>query len=48
MHGDTVNVSSNGTTLQLRARLARDLAAGNVRIPREHAGDLHPTVEVAK
>jgi NADH dehydrogenase/NADH:ubiquinone oxidoreductase subunit G len=46
--GDTVTVSSNGTTLQLRARLARDLAAGAVRIPREHAGDLHPTVEVTK
>jgi NADH dehydrogenase/NADH:ubiquinone oxidoreductase subunit G len=46
--GDTVTVSSNGTSVQLRARLARDVAAGTVRIAREHAGDLHPTVEVAK
>jgi anaerobic selenocysteine-containing dehydrogenase len=46
--GDTVTVTSNGTSLTLRARLARDLAAGAVRIPREHAADLHPTVEVAK
>jgi NADH dehydrogenase/NADH:ubiquinone oxidoreductase subunit G len=46
--GDTVTVSSNGTSMQLRARLARDVAAGTVRIAREHAGDLHPTVEVTK
>jgi anaerobic selenocysteine-containing dehydrogenase len=45
-NGQTVTVSSNGTSLELRARIARDLAAGAVRIAREHAGDLHPTVEV--
>jgi predicted molibdopterin-dependent oxidoreductase YjgC len=46
-NGATVAVSSNGTSLELRARIARDLSAGTVRIASEHAGDLHPTVEVA-
>jgi hypothetical protein len=41
-------VSSNGTSLQLRARLSRELRAGTVRIPRDTAADLHPTVEVTK
>jgi NADH dehydrogenase/NADH:ubiquinone oxidoreductase subunit G len=45
-NGAPVTVSSNGTSLALRARIARDLAAGTVRIARDHAGDLHPTVEV--
>jgi NADH dehydrogenase/NADH:ubiquinone oxidoreductase subunit G len=45
-NGQTVTVSSNGTSVELRARIARDLAAGVVRVPREHAGDLHATVEV--
>jgi len=45
-NGTTVTVSSNGTSIELRARVARDLAAGTVRIARDHAGDLHPTVEV--
>jgi NADH dehydrogenase/NADH:ubiquinone oxidoreductase subunit G len=46
-NGATVTVSSNGTSVELRARVARDLSAGAVRIARDHAGDLHPTVEVA-
>jgi NADH dehydrogenase/NADH:ubiquinone oxidoreductase subunit G len=46
-NGAPVTVSSNGTSLALRARIARDLSAGTVRIARDHAGDLHPTVEVA-
>jgi NADH dehydrogenase/NADH:ubiquinone oxidoreductase subunit G len=46
-NGANVTVSSNGTSVELRARVARDLAAGTVRIARDHAGDLHPTVEVA-
>jgi NADH dehydrogenase/NADH:ubiquinone oxidoreductase subunit G len=45
-NGATVTVSSNGTSLRLRALIARDLRAGVVRIPRDHAGDLHATVEV--
>ena len=45
-NGQTVTVSSNGTSVELRARIARDLAPGAVRIAREHAGALHATVEV--
>jgi NADH dehydrogenase/NADH:ubiquinone oxidoreductase subunit G len=44
--GATVKVSSNGASIELRARIARDLAAGTVRVARDHAGDLHATVEV--
>jgi NADH dehydrogenase/NADH:ubiquinone oxidoreductase subunit G len=47
-NGQTVTVSSNGTSIELRARIARDLAAGAVRIASDHAGDLHPTVEVKR
>ena len=46
--GDTVTVSSNGTSVALRARIARDLEAGTVRIALPDAGDLHATVEVRK
>jgi NADH dehydrogenase/NADH:ubiquinone oxidoreductase subunit G len=45
-NGAAVTVSSNGTSVILRARIARDLAAGTVRIAEEHAGELHPAVEV--
>ncbi len=45
-NGATVTVSSNGTSVELRARIARDLTAGAVRIARDHAADLHPIVEV--
>ncbi|HEX3807817.1 MAG TPA: molybdopterin-dependent oxidoreductase, partial [Gaiellaceae bacterium] len=45
-NGATVTVSSNGTSVELRARIARDLAAGVVRVAQEHAGDLHANVEV--
>jgi NADH dehydrogenase/NADH:ubiquinone oxidoreductase subunit G len=45
-NGQQVVVASNGTSVQLRARIARDLQAGVVRIPRDHAVDLHPTVDV--
>jgi NADH-quinone oxidoreductase subunit G len=47
-NGDEITVSSNGTSLRLRARLARDLRHGVVRIAEEHAGDLHVSVEVTK
>jgi len=46
--GETVTVKHNGTSLQLRARVTRDLNDGVARIPTEHAGDLGVTVEVAK
>ncbi len=46
-NGATVTVSHNGTSVQLRARIAKDLRAGVVRIAREHAGDLRGHVEVS-
>jgi NADH-quinone oxidoreductase subunit G len=45
--GDEVTVSSNGTSVRLRARLVPDLRAGVVRIAEEHAGDLQPNVELS-
>jgi NADH dehydrogenase/NADH:ubiquinone oxidoreductase subunit G len=45
-NGSTVTVASNGTSVELRARIARDLAAGAVRIAQEHATGLHPIVEL--
>jgi len=46
--GDTVVLRSNGTSVELRARIDRRLAIGIARVAVEHAGDLHPTVEVVK
>jgi NADH-quinone oxidoreductase subunit G len=47
-NGDSVLVRSNGTSVELRARVNRKLLAGVVRVAEEHAGELHPTVEVLK
>jgi NADH-quinone oxidoreductase subunit G len=47
-NGDAVVVRSNGTSVDLRARVNRRLIDGVVRVADEHAGDLHPAVEVAK
>jgi NADH-quinone oxidoreductase subunit G len=44
--GNEVTVRSNGTSIQLRARLAEDLAAGAARIAQEHAGGLEQRVEI--
>jgi hypothetical protein len=41
-----VTVSSNGTSVTLRARVNPDLRAGVVRIADEHAGDLQTNVEL--
>jgi NADH-quinone oxidoreductase subunit G len=46
--GDEVSVRSNGTSLALRARVSRALAAGTARVAEEHARDLHRDVEVVK
>ncbi len=46
--GDDVLVRSNGTSVELRARVNRSLLGGIVRIADEHAGDLHPSVEVVR
>ncbi len=43
-----MSVRSNGTSLALRARGSRRLPPGTSRIAEEHAGDLHPEVEVVK
>jgi NADH-quinone oxidoreductase subunit G len=45
-HGQNVTVSSNGTSVELRAQIARDLAAGTVRVAQSDASDLHAIVEV--
>ena len=47
-NGDSVVVRSNGTSVELRARLDRRLVQGVAQVADEHAGDLHPTVEVVK
>lgn len=46
--GDTVTVRSNGTSRELRARIARDLMPGVARVPRDDAVGLHEYVEVSK
>ncbi len=46
--GDTIVVRSNGTSVELRARVNRKLLAGVARVADEHASDLHPLVEVVK
>ncbi|HVC88301.1 MAG TPA: 2Fe-2S iron-sulfur cluster-binding protein [Gaiellaceae bacterium] len=46
-NGQAVTVSSNGTSVELRVRIARDLAAGTVRVAESDAGDLHAMVEVS-
>jgi NADH-quinone oxidoreductase subunit G len=47
-NGEVVEVRSNGTSVELRARVSRALVAGTVRIAEEHAGELHREVEVVK
>jgi NADH-quinone oxidoreductase subunit G len=46
--GDDVQVRSNGTSRQLRARVTDALRAGVVRAPEEHVVDLHTGVEVTR
>jgi len=46
--GDEVVVRSNGTSVELRARVNKRLVGGVARVAEEHAGDLHQAVEVAK
>ena len=47
-NGDVVRVSSNGTSVELRARVNRRLVAGVVRAAAEHVDELEPGVEVTK
>ena len=46
--GDIVTVRSNGTSVELRARVDRKLVEGVARVADEHASDLHADVEVVK
>ena len=46
-NGQTVSVRANGTSVELRARLSRELSPGVVRIPEEHSGGLEGHVEIA-
>ena len=46
--GDVVTVRSNGTSVELRARVDRKLVEGVARVADEHAADLHAEVEVVK
>jgi NADH-quinone oxidoreductase subunit G len=47
-NGDEVTISSNGTSVTLRARLSDELRPGVVRISEEFAGNLQPGVEVTR
>jgi predicted molibdopterin-dependent oxidoreductase YjgC len=47
-NGDTVVVRSNGTSVELRARVNRKLVDGVARVADEHAAELHLLVEVVK
>jgi anaerobic selenocysteine-containing dehydrogenase len=47
-NGDVVRVSSNGTSVDLRARVNRRLLAGIVRAAAEHVEGLEAGVEVTK
>jgi predicted molibdopterin-dependent oxidoreductase YjgC len=46
--GDTVTVTSNGTSVSLRARVTKELRRGVVRVADEHAGELQPDVEISR
>jgi hypothetical protein len=46
-NGQTVTVLSNGTSVELRARVVRDLQAGVLRVADGHAEGLHEQVEIA-
>jgi NADH-quinone oxidoreductase subunit G len=46
--GDLVAVRSNGTSVELSARVNRKLVEGVARVAEEHAQDLHAEVEVVK
>ncbi|HSX22948.1 MAG TPA: molybdopterin-dependent oxidoreductase [Gaiellaceae bacterium] len=45
--GQLVRVGSNGTSIELRARVSKTLRAGVARVAQEHAGGLQGAVEVS-
>jgi NADH-quinone oxidoreductase subunit G len=46
--GEEIDVRSNGTSARLRVSVNRRLTAGVARVAEDHAGDLGPTVQVAR
>jgi predicted molibdopterin-dependent oxidoreductase YjgC len=46
--GDAVLLRSNGSSVELRARVDAQLLEGVARIAEEHASDLHLDVEVVR
>jgi len=46
--GDLVKVSSNGTSVELRARVRKKLRSGVARAAEEHVADLQAGVEVSR
>ena len=46
--GDPVVLRSNGTSVELRARVSKALLEGVARVADEHAAGLHATVEVTR
>jgi anaerobic selenocysteine-containing dehydrogenase len=46
--GDLVRVSSNGTSVELRARVSKKLRAGVARAAEEHVADLQSGIEVSR
>jgi len=46
--GDQVSVRSNGTSVELVARVNRRLVEGVARVAEEHARDLHASVEIVR
>jgi anaerobic selenocysteine-containing dehydrogenase len=47
-NGADVEISSNGTSTRLRARISRTLPKGTVRAAQEHVADLPRDVEVTR
>ena len=45
--GDAVTLCSNGTSVELRARISHELRKGVLQIPDLHAGDLQSSVELS-
>ena len=45
--GDAVTLHSNGTSVELRARISHELRKGVLQIPDLHAGDLQSSVELS-
>jgi anaerobic selenocysteine-containing dehydrogenase len=47
-NGDLVTISSNGTSIELRARLSNEVREGVALVAEEHAQDLIGSVSLAR